>query len=165
MNEYVSINDLIKRDLIKKSNGTKKKMYQIQAEKNTNLCTVVYVGEYDDVPVVPILGFERGKHKFYLLSFVITEEELLNDDQLKLICFVIKHKKKAIGSLSLIFEPTEKITNFNVNKIILNIKVQNIYKKNVIRTYDEYPGREESIYLLTSIITEDNVIEKIVEKK
>jgi hypothetical protein len=170
MTEYIKINELIERDL-PKSKNQKTKIYQLQAEKNDTTCNIVSMGEHSDVPVNQILAMKRGKFRFYLLSVTVTEEELLNDEHLKLICFVIKRCGKTIGLLSFMFEPDEKILNHTTDKIkgkykiILSKKELGLYKKDIIRTYTEYPGREESIYLLTSVITEDNVIEKIVKRK
>lgn len=170
MSEYIKINELIERDL-PKCKLEKTKLYQLQGEKNDTTCSIVYMGEHDDVPLNQILALKRGKFRFYLLSVTVTEDELLNDGLLKLICFVIKRCGKTMGLLSFIFEPDEKILKHTTDKIkgkykiILSKKELGSYKNDIIKTYTEYPGREESIYLLTSVIVEDNVVEKIVKRK
>lgn len=174
MSEFVSVEKLINRDVpekIDENNIKKDVLFQIQSEKGDKHCKIVNVGKYTHVPIIPILDFDHLDHKCSLFSFTLTYDELIQDNHFKMICFIIKKQTSIVGSLELVFEPIIKMKNYEskiVNgsfKIILNKIDNDKNTKKVIKTYTEYPGKEESIYLLTSILVEENVIEKIAEKR
>ena len=169
--EFVKLSVLIKRDNIASS----VEVYQAQAEKNNKTCDLVYIGKYTQTPVEHILNFDHDDLQCDLMSFSMDRDEIINqknhNQYFRLIAFLIQKDEKIIGSLEYIFEPNKKVTLkkpkrsvFKIAgkfKIIFNTKITGVYKTTIIKECEEYSGREESIYLLTSILIEDNVINEI----
>lgn len=116
-----------------------------------------------------------------------------NKQYLKILGFLICIDEKIIASCDYVFYPLktislEKKINHNKNtnnkimengttvnkktneiegsfKIILFQKEKLTYKSTIIKEYPEYIGKEESIYNLTQVLLEENVIEKYIKKK
>jgi hypothetical protein len=161
MEEFLHIDHIIRRD----TQVTEHDLYQIQAEKNNNSCRIVYLGKYNDVPIVPIFDKKIDDYDCSLVSFVVTKDELINHDDYNMIGFLISKNKNIGASLMLSFVPNKKIdinslVELTCGKFEINlIKKWNgkIIKEN-IETYSEYIGKEESIYLLTELLLD--VIER-----
>lgn len=170
-NEFMPLSTLIKRD-------TKKgavEVYQTQAEKGNKECNLIYLGKYTDIPVEGILNFDHLGYHCDLISFAMDYDEITNQVKdlqcLRTIGFLILKEDKIIASLEYMFEPADflelkkkKRSVFEIKGkflIKLHTKKNNIYKSNVIREYIDYSGREESIYILTSLIIEDDIIKRI----
>ena len=166
---FINLNEFINKS---KKHTT---FYQLQANKYDKTPIIKHIGEYEKHHVVPIYEFSYS-HKITcsLLSFLISDEEIENNNQLKMLCFFVNNiktkNKKVLGTLELIFEPEYTSTDNKLNQLENNINghFKIIMTKNnsieTIKILKEYPGREESIYLLTSVLLEENVIKKIIKK-
>lgn len=82
-------------------------------------------------------------------------------------------KKKMINQITTTDNNIKESLNSNLNKnsqIFGSFKIVLFKKENthnieiIIKEYTEYIGREESIYILTSVLLEENVIEKYIER-
>jgi hypothetical protein len=161
--EYVTIAELLKKQNIINNSFD---VFQIQGIINTNLINIVNIGKYNNIPITKILNFDLDilKLKCEMLSFTLVQDEL-NNDSYKMISILIFSDKNIIASLEYIFKIDEPFKNIYENikgsfQIILNINNEQY----VIKKFENYIGREESIYLLTEVILEEDVIEKIIEK-
>ncbi len=170
------------------------KIYQIQSEKNSTTANLFYLGKCNDIPIKNILSFCHPRFKDIkcdMISHTITKDEvnrsgIINQvnngtcQYLKLIGFLICFDQNIIASLDFVFNPTKNILvrkssinpiNKNIEsingtfKIILCQKQNGEYKETIIKEYNSYCGREESIYILTSVLLEENVIEKYIRKE
>lgn len=187
--EFININEIIKRDTQKNKDIQKltHRTYQVQSEKNSKNIKLFYLGKFETTPIKNILSFFHPKHlecKCDLMSYLITKEEINSEinnpkQYFKLIGFVICIEDYVIASLDLVYQPKKNVVIKNANiskqhplidiidgtfKVVLFYKQRSEYKETIIREYTEYSGREESIYILTSILVEENVIEKYIGK-
>lgn len=173
--EFTLLNLLVKRDLKQHSS---KEVFQVQIEKNETTCDLVYLGHYNNTPVQNILNFTLGDYQCDLISFAMDRDEIILQDEknqsLLTISFLIGRENKIIGSLEFTFRPNNFVSLKKKKNDVRNIegkfeiklttKKNGVYKREVIKEYLQYPGREESIYILTSVLVEENVIEKIEEE-
>ena len=156
--DFLPIENIIKRDKFIKEH----ELYQIQAEKNDNNCSFVYIGKYSNIPVVPIFDKKINDYDCSLMSFFITKDDIeVNMDEksnYNLIGFLISKNHNIGASLMLSFVPDEKIQMNNLNKIRGKFEINLLTKlfgktiKETIKTYIEYIGKEESIYILTELL-------------
>lgn len=188
-NEFVDITKIVKNNNTKLGPNEKlpQKIYQVQSTLNSKKASLVYLGKHSEVPIKNILSFNHPKYpnmKCDMISYTITKEEINeefneneNNKYLKLIGFMICVDDYIIASVDFVFQPSQiinsKIIRANIKKNIENIydgtfkivlfqKTNGVYKETVIKEYTEYCGREQSIYILTSILIENNIIEKYV---
>ena len=158
---------------IKQSNIKYNVFYQLQANIGDTYPIIKYIGQYDKHHVVPIFEFMHYDNiKCSLLSFLISNEDIENDNKLKMLCFLIINvkTKQTLGSLELIYDIEYTNTNDKLNQLkqistlVGQFKIT-LTKNNItetIKILKEYPGRDESIYLLTNVLLEENVVEKII---
>jgi len=155
--EYITINEMIKRDLDEKVNSDEKQkypVYQIQAIENENDISVVNVGEYSFIPITKILEMTDGKFYCRLFSMVIPQSDIENDMQHMISFFISRKKKpdKILSRLSYCYIKSEKQFCICIEK---NSNIEMIEK------YNKYHGNENIIYLLTEIILRIDVKKKI----
>jgi hypothetical protein len=155
--EYITINEMVKRDLNKKiESDTKPKqlVYQIQANKNNNTIFIVNVGEFSFIPTTKILEITDGKYFCKLLAMVIPHSDIDQDIKCMISFFVSRKKKpeKVLCRLSYSYITSEK-------KFCVCIEKDSHIE--IIEKYNEFHGNEESIYLLTNIILRKDVKKKI----
>ncbi len=155
--QYITINEMIKRDLDKQINeNTKPKqiVYQVQSTKNSNMISIINVGEYSFIPTTKILEITDGKYLCKLLAMVVPHSDI-NSDVLCMISFFISRKKK----------PEKVLSRLSYSYIKSEEKFCVCIEKEcgmeMIEKYNEYHGNEESIYLLTEIILRKDVKKKI----
>lgn len=174
-NEFMNMSDILKRDLNKED--VSDEIFQMQGKNGTNICDIVYLGKYNKIPIENITQYDYPNYpdfKCELFSFTMSKSEIEVESKLKMISFLIHLDNKILASIEYTFVPTAKVifkkkkrSVFGVKgkyKIFLVHKEKGIYKETVIKEYDEYCGREESIYLLATTIVEDNVIKKYIEE-
>jgi hypothetical protein len=167
MEDFLPFEDIIKRDIkideeiIKES---KQKVYQLQSSKNNDFCNVVFVGEFEKLPIVQILKETIDNFICTLLSFVTTEDDILNGKS-HMIGFIIHDNTNIVATLMFTFLTDKKTITDEIKgkfKIVLT-KIENDKGiEYILDTYDEYPGREESIYILTQLLIEN--VKRIKEK-
>jgi len=167
MEEFVSI-----KELLDKQNKLDKKhtLYQIQSNKDDNFANIINIGEYSNIPLVPVYKFNLDIFKCEIISFVVLEEELYQK-HIKMLSLIVSDIKsnKIIASLDYVFIADCKINMNTLNnlkgsfEIVLNMKKNNIPEYTTIKKFETYSGKEESIYLLTEVLLEENVINKIIE--
>lgn len=179
-NNFVSIKDIIKRD--QKTNQKKnniQKIYQVQSTKGYTEANLFYLGEYSEPPMQNILSFDHPIYsnvKCDMVSYVLTQEEIKVQKYFKMIGFLICMGDKIICSCDFVFVPNQLPTKLSTElptelytegtfKIILFQKTKGVYKETIIKKYNEYCGTEESIYILTTVLIEDNVIEQYIENQ
>lgn len=151
---YISINKLIERDF----NMTC--VYQLQSCKNDTHIQIINVGQFHTIPLVPILKFNFKDYLCEMISYVVSEDDIINKNNIKMIGFLIQNNKNIIvASLDLMFSPHIKLSNLNnINKIDGKFEIILSRSNNntlVIKTLSEFPGREESVHLLTDTLLED----------
>lgn len=155
--QYITINEMIKRDLDKKIESDtklKQSVYQIQSIKNQNVISMINVGEFSFIPTTKILEMTNGKYFCKLLAMVIPHSDI-NNDILCMISFFISRKKKPekiLCRLSYSYIKSEQ------NFCVCIEKESNI---EMIEKYNEYHGNEQSIYLLIDILLRKDVKQKI----
>lgn len=155
--QYITINEMIKRDLDKKiESDTKPKqtVYQIQAIQGQNSVSVVGVGEFSFIPTTKIIELTNGKYFCKLLAMVVPQSDI-DHDLLCMISFFISRKKKPekiLCRLSYSYIKSEQ-------KFCVCIERES--KIEMIEKYNEYHGNEQSIYLLTDILLRKDVKQKI----
>lgn len=153
--EYITINEMIERDLNKKmvdNSKPKQPVYQAQAKLGENSIQLVNVGEYNFIPTTKILELTNGKHFCKLLSMVITHDEIDKDIKHFISFFISKKKSKILCRLSYSYITTEQ------KFCVCLEKAKNV---EIIEKYNEYCGNAESIYLLTDILLRKDVKKKI----
>lgn len=155
--KYITINEMINRDLKKEDANTKnpkQEVYQIQGVEKTNLISIVPVGEYSFIPTTKILELTNGKYFCKLLAVVIPKNDIDNDIKCLISFFITKKKKKdkVLCRLSYSHITSEQ-------KFCVCIEQNN--KTEIIERYNEYHGNEQSIYLLTDILLRNDVKKKI----
>lgn len=148
--DFFSLNNII--------NNNKKIFYQVQADQGDNYVKIIFMGIFNYFPTTVITKFTLNDFECIIMSYVITSEEIQNNN-FRLIGCIIKKDNKIISSLDYIFIPNNELTNVNnlesenrikgKFKIVLNNKDNN---KIIIKEFDEYSGREESVYVLTDCI-------------
>jgi hypothetical protein len=163
-NEFININDIINRDLLNKYD-----LYQVNANKNT--IDLTYLGKLNKIPTQHIVSFNHPKYKNIkceVVSYILSKDEINVSKYLKMIGILIHIEDKIIYTFDYVFEPTCKIQidNIELKKNISNIN--GIFKMMLIgnnkeieiKKYNEYIGKEESIYILITTLFEENVIDK-----
>jgi hypothetical protein len=157
--QYITINEMIKRDLDKKiETDTKPKqtVYQIQAKKNDNTISVVPVGEFSFIPTTKIIEITDGKYLCKLLAMVIPQSDINNDIKCMISFFISRKKRpeKVLCRLSYSYITSERQ---------FCVCLEKKSTTEMIEKYTEYHGNEESIYLLTNIILRKDVKKKIFD--
>lgn len=163
----------------------KSKIYQIEGNKNKSTCNLIYLGEHDttNISIQNILTFKHPEYdeiKCEMVGHIIDANEItdsIKSKYLKLIGFLLSIDNKIICSCDYVFCPKNtallnldtlfdnKIENVDGTfKIILFYKKNEKYYYDIIKEYTEYHGKEESIYILTTALLEENVIGKYFEK-
>lgn len=162
-NEYVTVKHLVDRDVVSKGINT----YQLQALTDDTI-KIVNIGKFNEIPIVPILAMQISGFNCEMLSFSVTEDEIHDNSYLKMIGFLIQLDGMIVASLDFTFKPESKISNISVPhntykgifEIVLTRRIQNANVTQTIKTFTKYPGKEESVHLLTEVLVE-NVIKNI----
>lgn len=184
--EFLNLRDILKRDTTPTKQETRQEKeqyetYQMQATKGSKTGNLFYLGKYTQLPIQNILSFTHPMYsdmKCDMISYTLTTDDIKNQKYLKMIGFLLCIGDKIVCSCDFVFSPInlillkkdEELINSvgSINsidgqfKIILFQKQKGIYKETVIKEYTEYCGREESIYILTTVLIEENVVEKYI---
>lgn len=155
MKEYTKLQDILKN---KYNNAIK--TYQIQSDKDNDYVDIIYIGDYENIPIVQIMKpFDVDGYNCSLISFMISEDELDDSNELSMIGFIITQNEVIVKSLMFTFIPDCKTKKIKKVNGVFNI-IYNDYgtqTKKLIKEYKKYVGKEESIYILTSLLVEENV--------
>lgn len=166
----IQIKDIVKRDL---NLDIWKKIYQIQAEKDDNFVIIKHVGTFSQTPVVSILELSIDIFQCSLVSFMIDENDIkkrINNsypNYYPMIGFLIRESKNENVKMSLEFVFVLDYLKIGDNMEFENIQIDGKFEirlyndqsdYRVMETYSSYIGREESIYELVRILS-DNIIE------
>jgi len=152
--EFITIENILKRD----KQIIEHDLYQILAGKDNNICIFIYLGKYDDVPVIPIFDKKINGYDCSLVSFVVTNEDIEQNNDFNMIGFLISKNKNIGACLMLTFIPEKNVSIENLKNIVGKFEVNLIQKisgkimKKNIKTYDKYMGKDESIYILTELL-------------
>lgn len=145
MTDFISLKDLVNRDVNFKNLGTK---YQVQSQKNSNSAKIINLA--GSVPDVCIYNYEIDLFNCSLLQYSITEKDI-GDKYFPMIGYLIKTKKdEMLGTLILVFKTSNEITIGEeiVGEFIFILSNKNSEHK-FIKKLDKFCGNEESVYLLT----------------
>lgn len=158
MSNFISLKELVDRDINFKNLESK---YQVQSQKDANYIKIVKLNRC--VPDVCIYSYEMGDFNCSLLQLTITEKDIDNF-YFPLLCYLIKTKTdKIIGTLILAFMPNGII---DINRDIsgnFKITLSNENNENkIIKTFDNYCGNEEAVYLMTEIL--GDILEEIIKE-
>lgn len=183
MEKYLSIDEMLERDKNISQNISQNKsdeknkifVFQIQSEKNKPNANLICVGKHETCPIVLIFkktvknitDGKKCKLNCQLLSFTNSFEDII-ENELKMIGFLIFKKNKIISSLILSFIPNEKINDSqfsgeskNITDISGHFEISCLKgdkigdcDKSIIKKFDIYPGREESVHLMTETLAE-----------
>lgn len=183
--EFIPINKMISRDfnqtdMNQNNQNQSEKIYQVQGNNNKSTCNLIYLGKHDTskLSIQNILTFQHPKYKEIkceMLGYTMEANEITKSNYLKLIGFLLSIDDKIICSCDYVFYPNDNtllniLPSNNIDNINGTFKIILFYKKNekyyhdVIKEYTEYNGKEESIYILATVLLEENVIEKYFEK-
>lgn len=159
LDDYISLNDLISRDLNIKSENARGK-YQLQAKENCDYAKIINFEK--EIPDICIFEYDIDDFKCTLISYSLTDEDLENN-RLKMIGFIIKNKDGfVIGLLDLIFISNGN-TKINSNMIgTFNVILTNISgEKKVIKSMDNYVGNGNVIQMMIELLSDclENIIE------
>lgn len=174
--EFTSLKSIIKRDLSKQN--ISKEIFQIQSEKGSNKINLKYLGKYNSNPIENITSFTHGRYNCDLISFTMERDEIClqnkDNQSLLLIGYLIDLDDKIIGALEYVFKPNKfiqlkkhKCDANNIEgkfEIKLTTKKNNKQKTQILKEIDFFSGREETIYILTTLLIEENVIKRIEEE-
>ena len=152
--EFFPIENILKRD----KQIIEHDLYQIQANKDDNKCDFKYLGKYDNIPMIPIFDKQINGYNCSLVSFVITKEDIRENNDLNMIGFLISKNNNIGACLMLTFIPEKKTEIENLDNIVGKFEINLMKKllgkviKENIKTYDKYMGKDESIYILTELL-------------
>jgi hypothetical protein len=147
---YISLNELIKRDLKTNSGGGK---YQVQAGENcTNAKIVSFEKEISDIC---IFEYDIDEFKCSLIQYTLTDEDI-EKNRLKMLGFLIKNTKEiVIGSLDLIFDCDKEIkTNQTLNGKFRVVLTNCRGEKKNIKIMDIYIGNANVVHLMMELLGE-----------
>jgi hypothetical protein len=149
MDKYVSIEDLIQRDIKNKSEGK----YQIQSCKNSDQAKIVKF----DKKIMDICIYETTIEDFKcsLIQYSLSDNDIDNKNFF-IIGYLIRNLNDVlIGSLNLKFLPCGEIKfNENINGKFQIILSNNKNEHKIIRSCDKYIGNDDVIYFMTEILCE-----------
>ena len=161
---FVPISEIINRDIESKQFV----VYQVQSNTDNISANIVPVGKFAKMPIVPIFKLKRGKFNCELFSFMLAFDEIQNKNKFKMIGYMIELNGKIVASVEFLFvvdsnRPTEDIkfmTNMKGSfEIVFCKKTKDGNVTDILRTMNEYPGKHESIEILTEELV--NVLQKI----
>lgn len=171
---YISIDEMIKRDNINKynlnnmKNNNAQKMFQIQGTHSDKIVDIQYIGQYTNMPSAIILKQIHDNIDCIMLSYLVTENEIKTHNRYRMIGYVFMQNEELMGTLNYIFVPACKpdISNNKIQcdghfEIVFEKKQNNKVVYNKIEKILTYCGREESIYKLTEVLLENDIIEKV----
>jgi hypothetical protein len=150
MSEYISLKDLVNRDIGSKYSKSGK--YQIQSIENSNYAKIVCFNK--EIPDFCIIENDIDDFKYSLIQYSLSENDIENKN-FSMIGYLIKNKKNnnIIGTLDFVFVPEN---NVNINQLIkgkFNIVLSNNKnEKKIIKTIDKYVGNENIVHLMTEIL-------------
>ena len=153
--KFISSNLMIDRDVPDKKILD---IWQIQANKNDNYANIIYIGKFSYIPIVPITKFDFKEYNCELMSYCITSDEI-NKGKIKMIGFIINKDEKILSSFNMYFVPDVK---FCLTGLLSETRIkghfeiihETLKKKIKIKEFDEYVGREESVYIMTELLTD-----------
>jgi hypothetical protein len=156
--DYISLNELIKRDLNPISSAGK---YQIQAGENCTNAKIVRLER--EVSDICVFEYDIDEFKCSLIQYSLSDEDIENK-RLKMIGFLIKNNKGiVIGSLDLIFDLIFDLS-FNIEKeIYINKPLDGKFiiiltnyrcEKKKIKIMDTYVGNGNIVHLLMELLGE-----------
>lgn len=171
MKEFLSINEILERD-IKNETCENQNLFQIQGFKDTNNVKILYIGKFNYNPLLCILKQKIEDITCVLNSYLIPESDFMNNNTFgnncNLIGFMMYDTNNTHKcSLNLIFKTNKKIelinNIFHEGHFEIQLNLLNNTKETIEKLY-VYPGMEESIYKLFTVLVEQDVIGKINKK-
>jgi hypothetical protein len=165
----LSIDELIKRDTITDA----QRMFQIQGIKDDSSADVVYINRYKFIPIVTIKHDNILWVDCSLYSYMTSECDLMTEGSHKMIGYLMNYQTQYCGSLNYVFVPDAKPDLTNITKMNIKghfeIQYEFIDKNNntetkIIVEIPKYSGMEESIYILTTVLVEKNILEYAKDK-
>lgn len=152
--EFIPIDEAINKHIKKEEF----EIFQVQGEKNSNMVNIVSMGKYESIPMVPIYNINYDGFICQMMSFMITIDEI-DKEYYNMIGLLIFKNNNVIGSLNFVF--IKDNNQKGLNNIIGKFEIIFITKGNIesIRSYNNYPGSQESIHILTEVLVEENVTE------
>lgn len=150
---YLSVDEMLKRDNI---NIGFINYYQVQAVNNESKVNIKCVGTFkeDCIPIHKLLEIKHLDYTCFLYSYVISEHDI-NNDELKMLGFTIVNKNNIIVAFM------DFIYNSKNTNIPFYIKLETYNKSKILKSYTHYCGNDKLIYILSSTLVEDNVIQEI----
>lgn len=171
-NNSISISEMIHRDTGKKEYKT----YQLQANQDDQFVKAVFTGYFNDIPVIPIFDVNYSNYLCNFFSFLVTDEEVCNEKYLKMISCLVQldnsnnlesKNNKIIASVDFCYQNDYSLKQINDDNNKINegkflILLNDSTSHQIIKTFDKYPGKEQSLYILleTTKTLLDNVHEK-----
>jgi len=170
MSSYINIKDMIKRDI---QLPVAQKMYQIQGIASENCIIIIRVADRPYVPNVIIFDRVIDEVQCVMISYIISESEISEEKKwYSMVGYNFNMDEEYIGSLTFVFVPKDmpnmkdiiKTNLYGHFEIHFEYKMNGKIEKEMISEIANYPGMEESLYILTEVLLERNVIERIKEK-
>lgn len=147
-NEFKTIDELVNNKLVK--------CYQMQINDNKE-CLPVFLGEYPDVPLPINKSIKLNNHIAYIVSYILTEEEVLNKIY-KLVGVTIftEDTKNSLCSVDLIYNSNEQKYQTIYNDHLLNSTI-------VLETLNNHFDREQILDIIIQKTFNYPVVMKIFQ--
>ncbi len=110
--------------------------YQMQIDDN-NKCVPVYLGKYPDVPLPVNHIVKHKKYNFYIVTYVLTEDEIKNKLYKIVGVNIFRHNRKnSLGSVDFIMN--EERGNYQLLFTDHDKKTSN-----VVENIEKFPGKDK----------------------
>ena len=165
----LSIDELIKRDTVTED----QRIFQIQGIKDESSADIVYINKYKFIPIVTIKHDNILWVDCSLYSYMTSERDLQMEKSHKMIGYLMNYQTQYCGSLNYVFVPDEKPDLTNITKINIKGRYEIQYEftdkdnnteTRIIVEIPKYSGMEESIYILTTVLVEKDILEYAKDK-
>jgi hypothetical protein len=155
MSDYISLKDLVNRDVGSKMKSGK---YQIQSAENCNYAKIICFEK--EIPDFCIMENDIDDFKCSLIQYSLSDNDIKNKN-LIMIGYLIKNKKNnddVIGALNLVFIPEnpklekDSIIGKTIKGKFNIILSNNKNEQKVIKTMEYYVGNTNIVYMMTEIL-------------
>ena len=166
--QYESVESMLRKNNIETSNDyAEQEFFQICSDKNHENACITYIDKYKYIPTFVILKHAIDDFDCIMVSYLVAITEIIEMQPLRMIGYLIEFGDVQIAQLNFVFVPDNKINTDNISKtnysghFEIQLYCNDKDSIELIKYIDKYPGKEESIYILADILTDNGIIKKI----